>query len=53
MVLDVKEDPKMPLILGRTFMNTIRMVVDIDEGQVKVRIKDYEVCFRVIDITYN
>lgn len=32
-------------------MKTARVLVDIDKGQVKVIIKNHEVCFKVIGIT--
>lgn len=31
-VMDIKEDPDIHVILGRPFMNTSRMLIDIDEG---------------------
>lgn len=51
MVLDVEKYSKIPLILGRRFTNTARMLVDIDKCQVKERIKDHEVYFHMISIT--
>lgn len=51
MVLDIEEDPKIPLIFGRTFMNSAIKVVDFDKGQVKVGIKYHDVCFYMIGIT--
>lgn len=50
MVLDIKEDPKIALIIGRPFMKTTRMLMDVDTSQVEVRIKNHEVCFMVIGI---
>lgn len=51
MLLDVEEDPKIPLILGRPFMKIIKMQVDIEKGQMKVKAKDHEICFNMIRIT--
>lgn len=51
MVLDIDAEQKKPLILGRPFMKTARMLVDVDADQVKFRIKDHEVCVRVTGIT--
>lgn len=42
-ILDVKENPKIPLILRRTFMKTVMMLVDMDKGKVKVIIKYREI----------
>lgn len=51
MVLDIEEDPKIPRIFGRPFMNNARKVMDFDKGQVKVGIKNHDVCFYMIGIT--
>lgn len=51
MILDVKADPNIPLILGRTFMKTARILVDVDKGEVKVRIKFCELSYKVIGVT--
>jgi len=40
---DVKEDEEVPLILGRPFMKTARIIVDIYKGDFQVRIQDEEV----------
>lgn len=50
MILDIKADPKMPLILGRPFIKIERMLVDIDKCEVKVIIKYHEICYKVIGI---
>ncbi|MCI88600.1 hypothetical protein A2U01_0109887, partial [Trifolium medium] len=31
-VMDIEEDDDVPLILGRPFMKTSRMMIDIDDG---------------------
>jgi len=31
-VMDIKEDEEVPLILGRPFMKTVRVIVDVDKG---------------------
>lgn len=49
-ILDVKENPKIPPILGIYFMKTARMLVHITKGEVKVRIKDREVSYKVIGV---
>src|SRR3954468_325949 len=38
-------DVDTPLILGRPFMKTERMMIDIDDGLMKLRFQDEEVCF--------
>lgn len=49
-ILDTKADPKIPLILVRPFMKIARMLVDMDKGYVKVRIKDCEVSYTIIGV---
>jgi len=41
--MDMKEDEEVPLILGRPFMKTARIIVDVDKGELQVRIQDEEV----------
>lgn len=36
MILDIKEYPKIPLILRKLFMKIVSMLLDIDKGEVKV-----------------
>src|ERR1044072_4140426 len=42
-VIDMKEDREIPLILGRPFMKTPRMIIDVDNEMMKVRVQDKEV----------
>lgn len=51
MILNVKADPKIHLILGRPFIKIVRMLMDMYEGVVNVRIKDHEVNYKVIGVT--
>nr|AFN88192.1 putative retrotransposon protein [Phaseolus vulgaris] len=37
-----REDEKVPLILGRPFIKTGRIIIDVDKGKLKVRTKDDE-----------
>ncbi|XP_058751159.1 uncharacterized protein LOC131624217 [Vicia villosa] len=41
-VIDMEEDIDTPLILGRPFMKTVRMMIDIDDGLMKLRFQDEE-----------
>lgn len=49
-ILDVNVDPKTPLILGRPFTKTVRILVDIDKGKVNVIVKDREVNYKIIGV---
>lgn len=42
-VMDMKEDEEVPLILGRPFMKTARIIVDVDKGKLQVRTQNKEV----------
>ncbi|XP_058766932.1 uncharacterized protein LOC131640552 [Vicia villosa] len=42
-VIDMEEDIDTPLILGRTFMKTARMMIDIDDGLMKEVIMQVEI----------
>ncbi|XP_058733689.1 uncharacterized protein LOC131605333 [Vicia villosa] len=48
-VIDMEEDYDTPIILGRPFMKTARMMIDIDDGLMKVRVLDEEVCFNLFE----
>lgn len=47
--IDMEEDGDTPLILGRPFMNTTRMIIDVDDGIMKVRVQDEEVCLTLFE----
>ncbi|XP_058726379.1 uncharacterized protein LOC131597720 [Vicia villosa] len=49
-VIDMEEDFDTPLILGIPFMKTARMMIDIDDGLMKVRVLDEEVCFNLFEV---
>jgi len=44
-IMDMEEDSEVPLFLGRPFMKTAKVIIDVDNGKLKVRIKDEEVIF--------
>ncbi|XP_020203266.1 uncharacterized protein LOC109788842 [Cajanus cajan] len=48
-VMDIEENIDVPLILGRPFMKTTRVLIDVDDGKLKVRVNDEEVSFDVFD----
>ncbi|XP_047174779.1 uncharacterized protein LOC124842360 [Vigna umbellata] len=48
-VMDMGEDVEMPLILGRPFMKTTKVVIHVDEGTMKLKDQDEEVTFNVFD----
>ena len=49
MIMDIKEDPKIPLILGHPFMLTANCVVDMGKGNLEMDIDDQKVTFDLFD----
>ncbi|XP_019435111.1 PREDICTED: uncharacterized protein LOC109341623 [Lupinus angustifolius] len=52
-IMDIGEDAKVPLILGRPFMKTARVNIDVDEGKLKVRGQDDEVDCNVFEAMHH
>jgi len=52
-VMDMDEDVDVSLILGRPFMKTARVIIDIDGGKIKVRSQDDEATLRVFRLQKN
>ena len=48
-VLDMEEDKEIPIILGRPFLATGRVMIDVYKGELKLRVKDDEVRFSVFN----
>ncbi|WVZ16063.1 hypothetical protein V8G54_013629 [Vigna mungo] len=46
-IMEMEEDVHVPLILGRPFMKTARVLIDVENGKLKVRVQDEEVNFDV------
>ncbi|KAK4407869.1 hypothetical protein Sango_0367900 [Sesamum angolense] len=44
---DMEEDKNMPLILGRPFLATSRTLIDVQKGQLTLRINDEHIVFNV------
>ena len=41
--LDMEEDKEIPIILGRPFLATGRAMIDVQRGELKLRVHDDEV----------
>ena len=48
-VLDMKEDKEIPIILGRPFLATGRAMIDVQRGELKLRVQEEEVKFNVFE----
>ncbi|XP_073057291.1 uncharacterized protein [Primulina eburnea] len=46
-VLDMKEDMVMPLILGKPFLATVKALIDVQEGKLRLRVGEEEITFDV------
>ncbi|XP_047259885.1 uncharacterized protein LOC124892711 [Capsicum annuum] len=46
-VLDYEKDQEIPIILGRSFLSTERDIIDLKLGEMRFRVHDNEVSFRV------
>ncbi|KAK5841697.1 hypothetical protein PVK06_004019 [Gossypium arboreum] len=46
-VLDMDEDVEVPLILGRPFLATARVVIDVGDGKLVLRVGDEEMIFEI------
>ncbi|KAF7808358.1 uncharacterized protein G2W53_035101 [Senna tora] len=46
-VLDYEEDREVPIILGRPFLTTGRTIIDVQKGELKMRVQEEEVTFNV------
>lgn len=46
-VLDMEEDREVPIILGRPFLATGRTLIDVQKGELTMRVQDQEVTFNI------
>ena len=49
-VLDMEEDREIPIILGRPFLATGREMIDVQRGELKLRVQEDEVNFNVFEV---
>ncbi|XP_027357441.1 uncharacterized protein LOC113866841 [Abrus precatorius] len=52
-IVDIEEDMKVLIILGRPFMKTAKVIIDVDNGKLKVRVHDEEVNFNVFEAMHH
>ena len=48
-VLDMEEDKEIPIILGRLFLATGKEMIDVQKGELKLRVQNDEVKFIVFE----
>ena len=49
-ILDMEEDKEIPIILGRPFLATGGAMIDVQRGELKLRVQDEEVKFNVFEV---
>ena len=47
MVLDMEEDEKVPIILGRPFLSTSWALIDVEIGEFTLLVRDDKVCLSI------
>ena len=48
-ILDMQEGKEVPIILGRPFLATGRVMIDVQKGELKLRVQEEEVTFNVFN----
>ena len=48
-ILDMQENKEVPIILGRPFLATGRAMIDVQKGELRLRVQEEEVTFNVIN----
>jgi len=48
--MDIEEDVEVHLILDKPFINTARVIIDVDEGKMKLRAQDDGVTFDIFEV---
>ena len=46
-ILDMEKDDSVPIILGRTFLATGKAQINVQEGDLKLRVQGYKITFHV------
>ena len=49
-MLDMEEDREIPIILGRPFLATGKAMIEVQKGELKLRVQDDEVRFSVFNV---
>ena len=52
-VLDFEADKEVPIILGRTFLATGKTLIDVQKGEMTMRVNDQQVTFNVLEAMRN
>ena len=52
-IMDMEEDAEVPLILGRPFMNTAKVLIDVNGGKLTVRVQEEEIQFNIFEAMHH
>ena len=52
-IMEMEEDAEIALILGRLLMKTARVVIDVDDRKLKMRVEDDEINFNVFEAMHH
>ncbi|KAH9770111.1 hypothetical protein KPL71_012262 [Citrus sinensis] len=52
-VLDFEADKEVPIILGRPFLATEKTLIDVQKGELTIRVNDQQVTFNVLEAMRN
>ncbi|KAH9679769.1 hypothetical protein KPL71_026264 [Citrus sinensis] len=52
-VLDFEADKEVPIILGRPFLATGKTLIDVQKGELTMRVNDQQVTFNVLEVMRN
>nr|GFD22750.1 reverse transcriptase domain-containing protein [Tanacetum cinerariifolium] len=47
MIVDFEADPRVPLILGRSFLRTVRALIDVYGEEITVKVNDESITFNL------
>ena len=49
-VMDIEEDPEIPIILGHPFISTARCIVDMGKGKLELSVEDQKISFDLFEV---
>ena len=52
-ILDFEADKEVPIRLGRTFLATGKTLIDVQKGELTMRVNDQQVTFNVLEAMRN
>ena len=52
-VLDFEADKEVPIIFGRPFLTTRKTLIDVQKGELTMRVNDQQVTFNVLEAMRN